>query len=137
QALYAKRYADAELARAKLDFSRTRVKAPFAGVIARRYVREAELIEGSTPLFRITAMAPLRARLLVPETRAWAFRAGAPVRLTDSAGNTATARVLVVSPTVNPGSGTREVIVELSEPNGFRPGAAVFVEPAAEESQEQ
>lgn len=137
QAFYAKRYAEAELARAKLDLSRTRVIAPFAGVIARRYVREAELIEGSTPLFRVTAMVPLRARLLVPESRASAFLAGAPVRITDSAGETATARVLVVSPTVDPGSGTREVIVELSEPNGFRPGAAVFIEPAAEESQEQ
>ncbi len=136
-AIYAKRYAAAELKRAELDFSRTRVTAPFAGVVSRRYIRERELIEGSTPLFRITAMAPLRARLLVPETRATAFLAGAPVQITGSTGESATARVLVVSPTVDPGSGTREVIVERSEPNGFRPGAAVLIEPSEEEAKER
>jgi membrane fusion protein (multidrug efflux system) len=136
-AIYAKRYAEAELKRTELDLSRTRIKAPFSGVVSRRYIRERELIEGSTPLFRITAMAPLRARLLVPETRATAFLAGAPVRITDAHGEIATARVLVVSPTVDPGSGTREVIIELSEPNGFRPGAAVLIKPSEAEAIER
>jgi len=136
-AVYAKRYADTELRRAELDLSRTRITAPFSGVVSRRYIRERELIEGSTPLFRITAMAPLRARLLVPETRASAFLAGAPVQITDANGETTTARVLVVSPTVDPGSGTREVIVELSEPNGFRPGASVMIEPSEQEEIER
>jgi RND family efflux transporter MFP subunit len=131
-ALYAKRFAEAELKRAKLDLSRTRVRAPFAGVVARRYIRVAELIEGSTPLFRITAMTPLRARLRVPEINAPAFRAGAPARIIGSNGESATARVIVVGPTVDPGSGTREVLIELTQPDGFRPGAAVLVEPAPE-----
>ncbi len=136
-AIYAKRYAETELRRAELDFSRTRIKAPFSGVVSRRYIRERELIEGSTPLFRITAMAPLRARLLVPETRASAFLKGAPVQVTGTTGESATARVLVVSPTVDPGSGTREVIIELAEPNGFRPGAAVLIEPSEQEAKER
>jgi len=136
-AVYAKRYADAELQRAELDLSRTRITAPFSGVVSRRYIRERELIKGNTPLFRITAMAPLRARLLVPETRATAFLAGAPVQITGATGESATARVLVVSPTVDPGSGTREVIIELLEPNGFRPGAAVLIEPSEEETTER
>jgi membrane fusion protein (multidrug efflux system) len=137
RAIYAKRYAEAELKRAELDLSRTQIKAPFPGVVSRRYIRERELIKGNTPLFRITAMAPLRARLLVPEIRASAFLKGAPVRITGSASESATARVLVVSPTVDPGSGTREVIVELSEPNGFRPGAAVLIEPSKDEAKER
>jgi membrane fusion protein (multidrug efflux system) len=129
QALYAKRTAEAQLKRAQLDHSRTRVRAPFAGVVSRRYIRAAELIEASTPLFRITAMTPLRARILVPETRAAEFRAGAAATVIGADGETGTARVIVVSPTVDPGSGTREVIVELLEPDGFRPGAAVTVTP--------
>jgi RND family efflux transporter MFP subunit len=128
-ALYAMRYAEAELKSAKLNLSRTRVRAPFDGVVSRRYVRVGELIEGSTPLFRVTAMTPLRARLLIPESRASSFVAGAPVQMTDVNGEMATARVLVVGPTVDPGSGTREVIIELEEPNGFRPGAAVSIAP--------
>ncbi len=128
-ALYAKRYAEAELERARLDLSRTRVRAPFDGVVARRYIRVAERVEEGTPLFRITAMTPLRARLLVPEREAATFRLGAPVRLVGSTGETATARVVVVGPTIDPASGTREVVVELANPNGFRPGAEIVVEP--------
>jgi RND family efflux transporter MFP subunit len=129
-ALYVKRNADAELERARLDVTRTRIVAPFAGVVSRRYIREGELIEGNSPLFRVTAMAPLRARLLVPESQIGEFNTGAPVRVKGLGGESATARVLVVGPTVDPGSGTREVILELSDLNGFRPGAAVIAEPS-------
>lgn len=132
QALYAKRYAAAQLKRARLDLSRTRVRALFPGVVSRRYIRMGVLIEGSTPLFRITAMTPLRARILVPENRASAFRTGSSVQLTGTSGESATARVIVVSPTVDPGSGTREVLIELPKPDGFRPGAAVTAVPAPE-----
>jgi hypothetical protein len=76
-------------------------------------------------------MAPLRARLLVPESQIGDFNTGAPVSLNGVDGETATARVLVVGPTVDPGSGTREVILELRELNGFRPGATVVAEPSA------
>ncbi len=130
-ALYAMRQALAELERAKLSMSRTRVRAPFAGVLASRYVREGELVEEGTPLFRVTAMAPLKARLLVPEAEADVFNVGAPVNLTGLRGERATARVIVVGPTVDPASGTREVIVELVEPGPFRPGSAVMASPAA------
>ena len=130
EALYASRQADAELESAKLDLSRTRLRAPFDGVVSRRYVRQGELAEEGFALFRITAMTPLRARLLVPESEASAFRAGAPVKLSASDGQVATGRVLVVGPTIDAASGTREVIVELPEPGGFRPGAAVVAEPS-------
>jgi membrane fusion protein (multidrug efflux system) len=129
EALYAMRYAEAELKRVKLDLSRTRVRAPFAGVVAKRYVRVGEMIEGGTPLFRVTAMAPLRARLFVPESQGDVFHSGAPVRVTGVSGASGSARVIVVGPTVDPGSATREVIIELSEPGDFRPGATVAVEP--------
>ncbi len=128
-ALFARRSADAALSRAKLDLSRTRVRAPFAGVVARRYIREGQLIEGSTPLFRVTAMAPLRARLLVPERQTDIFRAKAPVNVRGVDGDSALGHVLVVGPTVDPASGTREVIIELAEPDGFRPGASVTIKP--------
>jgi RND family efflux transporter MFP subunit len=131
-ALYAHRHTEAQLKRARLGLSRTRVRAPFDGVIAKRYIRQGELIQGSTPLFRITAVAPLRARILVPERQAASFNVGAPVQITGLDGATATARVLVVSPTVDPGSGTREVVIELEQPDVFRPGATISVEPALE-----
>ncbi len=130
-ALAEKREAVAELRRAELNISRTRVRAPFAGVVSRRYVRVGELVEEGIALFRVTAMNPLRARILVPESQASAFTSGAPVQLSGANGQNATGRVLVVGPTVDAASGTREVIVELAEPDGFRPGGAVIAEPLA------
>lgn len=127
-ALSKKRRAEAAFKRARLDLSRTRVRAPFSGVVARRYIQVGQLVEDGAPLFRVTAVAPLRARLLVPEGQAAFFRPKAPVRLNGVGGESATAQVLLVGPTVDPASGTREVIVELSEADAFRPGASVSVE---------
>lgn len=118
------RTADAALAKAKLNLSRTEVRAPFSGVISRRYVRIGDMVDDETPLFRVTAMAPLRARLLVPESEVAAFTPGAPVLLTAADGSEGAARVILVGPTTDPGSGTREVIVELTEVGDFRPGAS-------------
>ncbi len=129
QALAAKRLAEAEFKRAELDLRRTRVRAPFAGVVARRYVREGQVVDLGAGLFRVTAMTPLRARLLVPEGESAAFAVGSPVELRGAEGQIGTARVLVVSPTINAASGTREVVVELAEADPFRPGAAVVAKP--------
>lgn len=136
-ALYAMRRTAATLERAQLDLSRTRVRAPFDGVVSRRYVRLGELVVGGTPLFRITAMTPLRARLLIPESEAAVFRNGSSVELTGADGQTAIGQVIAVGPTVDPASGTREVIVELAKPDGFRPGAAVAALPVPAKESEQ
>lgn len=122
------RTAQAALEKARLNLSRTEIRAPFAGVVARRYVRVGDVVDDRTPLFRVTALAPLRARLLVPETDVAAFAVGAPVSISAADGTTGTARVIIVSPTIDPGSGTREVIVELSRVGDFRPGASVTAE---------
>jgi RND family efflux transporter MFP subunit len=130
-AMYAKDRAEAALERAELELARTRVRAPFSGVVSRRYIRPGELIEETRPLFRITAMAPLRARLLVPEVRASAFVPGTTVRVTGLTGASGVGQVVLVGPTVDAASGTREVIVELAEGEGFRPGATVRVIPGS------
>ena len=127
-ALFEARSSRAALEQAKLNLSRTEIRAPFAGVVSRRYVRVGDVVDDETPLFRVTAMSPLRARLLVPESEVGSFRVGTPVRITGSSGATGTARVIIVGPTVDPGSGSREVIVELARVGEFRPGASVTAE---------
>lgn len=133
----AEREAEAQLKQARHELERTRVRAPFGGVVARRYVRVGQRVEPETPLFRVTAMAPLRARLLVPERNVVAFRRGATTRVTGTDGAAAEARVLLVGPTVDAASGTREVILELRTTSGFLPGAEVVVAvPTVEEADE-
>lgn len=122
------RTAAAALEQARLNLSRTRIRAPFSGVVSRRYVRVGDVVDDETPLFRVTALAPLRARLLVPEAEIDLFRKGALLRVTAADGARGTAEVIIVSPTIDAGSGTREVIVQLTEVGDFRPGASVTAE---------
>lgn len=128
EAVFENRTAQAALEKAKLNLSRTEIRAPFAGVVSRRYVRVGDIVDDKMPLFRVTAMTPLRARLLVPESEVASFGVGAPVMITGAGGTTGAARVILVGPTIDPGSGTREVIVELARTGDFRPGASVTAE---------
>jgi RND family efflux transporter MFP subunit len=127
-ALLRSRTADAALDKARLNLSRTEVRAPFAGLVSQRYVRVGDMVDDEIPLFRVTAMAPLRARLLVPESEVAAFAPGGAVRLTAADGSEGTARVIIVGPTTDAGSGTREVVVELRDVGDFRPGASATAE---------
>jgi len=131
EGLYANQRAEAALKWAELYLSRTRVTAPFSGVISRRYVRQGQVVEETEPLFRVTSMSPLRARLLVPEGDAGRFTEGGAVTIRDAAGRSKSGVVIIVAPTVDPGSGTREVVVEMKDVGDFRPGASVIVEPEA------
>lgn len=128
EALYANQRAEAALKWAELYLSRTRVRAPFRGVVSRRYVREGQVVDETVPLFRVTSMSPLRARLLVPEEDVSRFAEGESVTVRGTDGRTSTASVIIVGPTVDPGSGTREVIIELRDVGEFKPGASVTVQ---------
>ncbi len=140
QALYSNQRAQAALGWAKLYLSRTQVRAPFSGVVSQRYVRVGQVVEETEPLFRVTALSPLRARLLVPEEQVGEFAVGDPVPVRDADGYEVAGAVIIVGPTVDPGSGTREVIVEIRKVGEFRPGAAIVVggpplESAAQEAE--
>ena len=128
EGLYANQRAEASLKWAELYLSRTEVRAPFSGVVSRRYVRQGQVVDETEPLFRVTSMSPLRARLLVPEDDVGRFTEGESVRISDAAGRSGTALVIIVAPTVDAGSGTREVVVEMRDVGEFRPGASVIVE---------
>ena len=129
--LYSNQRAEAALKWAELYLSRTQVRAPFSGVVSRRYVRQGQVVDETKPLFRITSMSPLRARLLVPEDDVGRFTEGEPVAISDAAGRAGTGRVIIVGPTVDAGSGTREVVVEMKDVGEFRPGASVIVDTGA------
>ncbi len=126
-ALYTNQRAEAALGWAELYLSRTQVRAPFSGVVSQRYVRVGQVVDETEPLFRVTALSPLRARLLVPEEQVDEFSIGDPVPIRDADNHTVMGEVIIVGPTVDPGSGTREVIIEIRQVGEFRPGASIVV----------
>jgi membrane fusion protein (multidrug efflux system) len=109
----------------ELELEKTKVTAPFDGLIARRYVREGQNVSKGERLFWVTAEAPLLMRFTLPEKFFGKMRNGQTVEVTcaDAPAEKHMARVKQVSPVVDPSSGTFEVLVELTGDRGsLRPG---------------
>jgi membrane fusion protein, multidrug efflux system len=113
----------------ELELEKTRVTAPFSGLVARRYVREGQSVAKGERLFWITAESPLMMRFTLPEKYFGSLHHGQKFEVTsnDLPGEKHTASVREVSPVIDPASGTFEVLVELAADHGpdhskFRPG---------------
>jgi RND family efflux transporter MFP subunit len=109
----------------ELELEKTRITAPFSGLIARRYVREGQSVSKGDRLFWVTAEAPLLMRFTLPEKYFGRVRPSQQFEITspDIPGEKHAARVKQISPVVDPSSGTFEVLVELTgDRGGLRPG---------------
>jgi len=114
----------------ELELDKTKITAPFDGVIARRYVREGQEVNKGERLFWVTAEAPLLMRFTLPERLFGHIRQGQVFEVTsaDVVGEKHSARVKEISPVVDPSSGTFEVLVELmGERGSLRPGMTANV----------
>jgi membrane fusion protein (multidrug efflux system) len=110
----------------ELELQKTQITAPFDGIVARRYVRLGQTVSRNDRLFWVTATAPLRVRFTLPSRFVNQVNVGQRVAIKVPDGNPALehqARVIQVSPVVDPASGTMEVLAELIGPvQDLRPG---------------
>ena len=109
----------------ELEMEKTKIIAPFEGLIARRYVREGQNVAKGDRLFWVTAEWPLLMRFTLPEKYFGKIHNGQQLEITsaDVPGEKHTARIKQVSPVVDPSSGTFEVLAELTGSRGaLRPG---------------
>jgi membrane fusion protein, multidrug efflux system len=114
----------------ELELEKTRVVAPFDGVVARRYARVGQKVALGDRLFWVTAESPLRLRFTLPESYLGHVAKGQRFELTsaDLEGQRWTASVIEISPVVDPSSGTIEVLCEVVGPtDGLRPGMSASV----------
>jgi membrane fusion protein (multidrug efflux system) len=114
-----------------LELEKTRIRAPFNGVVAGRYVRLGQDVLADEKCFRLSQLSPLLVRFQVPETSRRRPRAGDAVEIvlqTDH-GSKYAARIQKVSPVVDAASGSYDVTAQLSGDNlqDLRPGMAVRV----------
>jgi RND family efflux transporter MFP subunit len=123
------------LQQAQRDLALTRIVAPFAGVVTARKTRLHHLVSSGDTLFRVTAMSPILAAVHVPENAARAVRIGSEAEVEELGGRKAPARVIRASPTVDPASGAREIVLQVSSDSRLTPGSSVTVRLGGERRQ--
>jgi len=109
----------------ELELDKTQIRAPFSGVVARRYVRQGQQVAKGDRLFWVTAEGPLGMRFTLPEKFIGRIHKGQelPMMTPDLPDQKYKVRVVEVSPVVDPASSTIEVTVELEgKPGSLRPG---------------
>jgi membrane fusion protein, multidrug efflux system len=118
----------------EFELEKTRIMAPFGGLVARRYVREGQSVSKGDRLFWVTAEGPLRVRFTLPEKFLGHLKKGQELQVTSSGlpAERYPAKIVEVSPVVDPSSGTIEVLAEIIGARGeLRPGMTVAVHVAA------
>jgi len=111
----------------ELELEKTQIAAPFNGIVARRYVRAGQSVTRNDRLFWVTAVAPLRIRVTLPEKFLGHIKSGSTMTVTPaeelSSNRQYRARIIQVSPVVDPSSDTIEILAELyGDTSGLRPG---------------
>ena len=122
----------AQIASLQIEVEQTQFRAPFAGVVLRRYVRQGQNVAKDDPCFRVSQLAPLQAHFQVSEMAGPKPVVGASVGIVPSASPSRSyeARVIKVSPTVDPASDSYDVTAQLTGPNlsELSPGMAVLID---------
>lgn len=110
------------------------IRAPFAGVVTEKFARIGQKVieDKGDPLFKITAVEPLLARVFLPEEELLRVKVGDKVEVVPDRFPDAhtTGEVQFISPAVDAASGTFQVVIRVRrEParTVLRPGIAVKV----------
>lgn len=119
-------FANAEAAEglARIELGYTTVRAPMDGYIVNRLVDPGQPISQNLAVFHIADFEPLLARVHVPSKEFRRLTTEQPVTIhLDSDGTVLRGSIQLVSPVIDPASGTIKVTVEIPEyPAGVRPG---------------
>jgi membrane fusion protein (multidrug efflux system) len=119
-----------EAARLQLEY--TNIRAPFSGIVTARNIELGQRVNANTSLFMLADFDPLRAKIYVPEKQIGRIFVGQMAKLTAEAqpGLEFSGVVQMVSPVVDPTSGTSKITIDINDINGkLKPGmfATVFI----------
>lgn len=100
---------EAQLASIDIELEKSRLLAPYDGVIADRYVYQGAVVSAGTPVVRLVELTNQEARIGVPATMAGALEIGQQYTLT-LRDQSLQARLLTVRPDVDPVTRTTSVV---------------------------
>jgi membrane fusion protein (multidrug efflux system) len=103
--------------RARLELSYTEIRAPIAGVVSARNIKLGNTISPNDPTFRVTDLDPLVAYVHIPEKEFRKLAPGQPADVVvDALGGTRfTGTIAIISPTVDPQTGTFRAKLEVPD----------------------
>lgn len=112
---------------AEYNLARTRIVSPVAARVQERMVSEGDFVNRGQVLFELVSPEALRAFLPLPEQLQDAVRVGQPVRLSipSRPEDLRDFEVSEIRPRVGSGSRAIDLIVDLDNPGGWRPGGSV------------
>jgi RND family efflux transporter MFP subunit len=118
--------ARAGLAAAEREWQRTRLRAPFSGIISMRNVSIGDVVQSGNELFEVVDPGSMRLEAGVPVSALGALEVGSSVQFEVSGydGQEFTGRIARINPAVDPG--TRQVRIVVKIPNAGTLVAGLF-----------
>jgi membrane fusion protein (multidrug efflux system) len=112
--------AEAQLGLAQRALRDASVVAPFAGLVARRFVNPGEFVAVGAPLFHLVTLDPVEVEFHLAEVDSARVAAGqrVEVRVASFPDEVFGAEVTLVAPTIDPAARTRRVKAVLANPEG-------------------
>lgn len=117
------RLAEATLAEAKAMLAYVEIRAPFDGVVTRKWADVGDLAQPGKPLIGLEDLSSLQLEADVPESLGAHLRADQPMKARiDSLGRIVEGRIREIAPIADPDTRTVRVKVQLPPAEGLRPG---------------
>ena len=108
--------AEAALAAAQIELSKTKIRAPFSGVFEARMAERGDFLSVGAPCGRLVDLDPIIVAVDATEAQLEAIDASKPVEISLSTGREATGNVRFIARTANPQTRTFRVEIEIQNP---------------------
>ncbi len=122
--------ADANLAMAKARFAKTRIVAPFDGIVGARKVSVGTFLRTGNPITELANIDEIRVNFSAPERYLSQLSRGAEVTVSTTAypGYEVKGKIIAIEPVLDPGTRNARVVARVPNPGRkFRPGMSANV----------
>ncbi len=120
----------AQLRRAERDLGRTQIHAVVSGAVDERHISEGDYVNAGDPVFELINMDRLKVRLPVSESLAPRLDSGTELVLSSRSGlhPDLDTTISELRPGIRDATRSLQLIAEVDNPGGWRPGASVEAE---------
>jgi membrane fusion protein (multidrug efflux system) len=122
--------ADANVALAQARFDKTRISAPFAGMVGARRISPGTYVQPGTPITDLARIQELRVSFAAPERYLPLLNRGSDVNVTTTAlpDQDITGKIEILEPQVDPGTRNIGIVARIPNPDDrLRPGMSADV----------